>query len=348
MRALALGILLGGCGGAALPHGAGAAACGSCHVEQHAQWTGTAHARSVASPVFQALLPRVEGAWGEAARARCVACHQPGHGGDEGLGCVTCHGAVGNRGTANGALVVSLDAPLAGTKRVSNAVHEVEPRGFLSSPALCGTCHEVHGPGLLDEPTLTEFTAASWADGCVGCHTRPQGERSHRLLGVDPPWGAAPSEATRSADEARALWARALTLELLGVDGAAQVHLTNTGAAHAVPTGATHLRDVWVDVEATDARGRTVLFPRVMQLGARLTREGAEVALVTDATRVEPRGLAPQERRTVRVELPPEGAPWEVSATLRARAVRADTLAALALEGVEVPELEVSRAARGR
>ncbi|MEW5740615.1 MAG: hypothetical protein AB1938_16930 [Myxococcota bacterium] len=131
-------------------------------------------------------------------------------------------------------------------------------------------------------------------------------------------------------------------------DGAAEVSVTNTGAAHAVPTGATHLRDVWVDVEATDASGRRLLFPRVLELGARLTRDGAEVALATQASQVDPRGLSPGAGRTVRVPLPVGGAAWEVSAVLRARAVRADALAALQLDASQVPTRDVARATAGR
>jgi cytochrome c553 len=254
---------------------------------------------------------------------------------------------VGNRGAANGALVVSLDAPLAGPAAVSNAAHEVEPRGLLSSATLCGTCHEVHGPGLLEEPTLTEFSGSrfSASDDCITCHTNsraPRGEGRHALVGVDPRWGAHSED---DAAASTALWARALTLELRRVDDDFELTLTNSGGGHAVPTGATHLRDVWVDVEVIDGAGWRVTVPRVLELGARLTREGSEVALVTDATRVEPRGLAPGEARAIRIAVPRGlSAPVRAVARLSARAVRVDALVALGLESraAEVPTLAVA------
>lgn len=46
----------------------------------------------------------------------------------------------------------------------------VEP-GLLRSASLCGTCHEVTGPGVFQEPTTTEFRAASQDDAaCASCH----------------------------------------------------------------------------------------------------------------------------------------------------------------------------------
>ena len=107
---LVLAVVLAGCG-VETATGPRAEQCGTCHQAQYAQWQGSRHGQSTSSPVFTALLPRVERAWGATARARCVACHQPGHGGDETIGCVSCHQAIGNRGDANGALVVKLGIP---------------------------------------------------------------------------------------------------------------------------------------------------------------------------------------------------------------------------------------------
>ena len=92
---------------AALPHGANADACGTCHETQHAAWSTSAHATSGTSPVFVAMLPEVERAWGSTARERCVDCHAPAHGGDDGIGCVSCHAAVGNTAERDGLLRIS-------------------------------------------------------------------------------------------------------------------------------------------------------------------------------------------------------------------------------------------------
>jgi hypothetical protein len=286
--------------------------------------------------VLEAMLPAVEKAWGSVARARCVACHSPGHGGDATIGCVSCHAAVGNRGEGNGALVVDLQAPLAGPEGHQTSAHRTTSRGFLTSASLCGTCHEVHGPGLLEEPTLTEFRAAPFGDSCLSCH----GEGDHRFVGLDPPWGASADEAAIAAAASRELLSRALLLEVVRGESGVVVRLTNEKTGHAVPTGITALRDVWVDVELTDASGVHSQRPRVLELSSRMMRDEVEVALPTEATRIESRALAWGASREYPLEVPADVA---VVARLRARAVRGSTLTALGLEerAAEVPTLDV-------
>ncbi|MFZ5442664.1 MAG: multiheme c-type cytochrome [Myxococcota bacterium] len=332
--ALASALVLVGCAGPLAD--TDARSCGSCHVEQLANWEGSAHARSTSSPVFQALLPRVEAAWGATARAQCVACHQPGHGGDATIGCASCHLAIGNRGEANGALVVKTTVPVAGPRGdASRAPHEVTRRGFFESASLCGTCHEVQTPHLVEE-TLTEYRASSRAseDECASCHFD-----DHRFPGLEPKWGQSP-EARRAGQEAAvALVARALKLE---VTSSGEVRLTNHGAAHGVPTGQLSLRDLWVDVTVTSADGARTEFPRVIELGARLERDGKEVSLLTDATKVVSRSLHDGESRAW------SAPPGRLEARLMLRAIREDTLMALGLAELrdEVPGQLVATATR--
>lgn len=346
MRALLLFLLFAGCGVApTLPHGADAASCGTCHAKQLETWSSSAHARGTASPVFQALLPRVEAAWGKAARQQCVSCHSPGHSPDEGVSCVSCHAAIGNRGEQNGALVVDLERPLASTKtRLQNDAHAVAPRGLLGSASLCGTCHEVHGPGLFDERTLTEFRGAPGDDSCLSCH-EVGGAEGHRFSGVDPAWGAAESERAEADALARSLWAKGLELTVEGVGQGVRVTLTNQ-ARHAVPTGVAMLRDVWVDLEVRDAKGKVFDVPRLLDLRATLEREGAPVALITDASRVVSGSLAPGASRSMTWSRPVGvSAVLELNVVVRARAVRSEVLEALELRGRadEVTTHEVAR-----
>lgn len=317
MRALVL-VVLAGCGPAA-SHASGDAFCGSCHADQHAGWSESGHARSTASPVFQALLPKVEQAWGASAKARCVACHSPGHAGEERIGCVSCHGAVGNRGEKNGALVVDLEQPLSSrAKTFTNAAHEVAPRGLLTSASLCGTCHEVHGPALFDERTLTEFRQTGGEDSCLGCHEAA----GHRFAGVDPAWGESAEVRARADERASTLWRKGLELSV--VEGERDVVITVKNVTrHAVPTGVAVLRDVWVDVETADERHE------VMNLRAKTLRDGLEVPLITDAKEVVSGALEAGATRSVTVARP-------TRVVLRARAVRADVLEALAVDGAEV------------
>lgn len=253
-RALLL-LLLAGCATQSVIHEGTAAECGACHTDQAAQWKTSRHAQSDTSEVYRALLPRVKSSWGALAQARCVACHEPGHAGETFITCASCHLAVGNRGDANGALVVELDAAVGAPEVPERAPHAVSKRAFFNAPNLCGTCHEVKGPGHLDEPTLTEFFASPRELGasCASCHD------DHTFQGLS-------------------MMRQALKLELVG--GA--VRLTNVGAAHGVPTGAIALRDVWVDVEVDGVR-----YPRVIELGAEL-----DAAVFTDSSFIRSRSLA--------------------------------------------------------
>lgn len=325
-----------------------------------------AHASSGTSPVFEALLVRVAERWGDRAHDACVRCHQPGHGGDVGVGCVACHAAVGNNGTRDGRLVVDLDAPLAGpfSDPAPTEAHASTTRGLLASPDLCGTCHEVTAPGLLDEPTLSEHRdspAAAIGMGCVDCHMpeaardeialgagRARVGRSHRFVGVDPPWGASDAVARARAEETRVLVASAVGLSVEAGARATEVVvvLENRALGHAVPTGAAFLRDLWVDVEVERGDGTHETLPRVVELGSALLAGGAPVALVTDADEVRSRALAPDETRRVIVAIPEDAR--TVRARLSLRAVRHDALEALELASFvpAVPTLEVAVAER--
>jgi hypothetical protein len=348
----------------ALPYGASTESCATCHAAQAAEVAYAPHATSGTSPVFEALLPRVAERWGDRAHDACVRCHSPGHGGDVGIGCVSCHAAVGNNGSRDGLLVVDLDAPLAGPfdDPSPNAAHASTTRGLLSSPELCGTCHEVTAPGLLDEPTLTEHLASPAAElgiGCIDCHMpdEPRGEiasgagrarigRSHRFVGVDPPWGAPEEVARENNEQARALLASAVALSLEPGDapGEVVVVLENRALGHAVPTGAAFLRDLFVDVVVTREDGTTETLSRVAELGTELLAHGVPVSLVTDADEARARALRPDETRRIAV-LVGEGA-LAVEAVFSVRAVRYDALDALGLASrrSEVPTLEVARA----
>lgn len=358
---LAATACIGGCvgDGDALPFGTRAEDCGACHAAQHAEWSASRHAASAASPVFEALLPRVADRWGTVARDRCLACHAPGHGGDDAIGCVSCHAAVGNRGEQNAALVVDLDAPLAGPFAATEptAAHQTTTRALLASPVLCGTCHEVRGPGLLDEPTLSEYRASAQARegrSCVDCHmrelnraaiavgaTEARPRREHRFAGVDPAWGATPDEQARATTEAQALLASALSLSARWIDAThAEIRLDNVGAGHDVPTGAAFLRDIWVDARVVDAAERARDLPRVIELGARMLHGDREVTLPTDADRIEARGLASGDHRSVVIELPGGDVHGRrVEAVLRARAVRSDILESLGLPALGALEV---------
>ena len=314
--------------------------CASCHADHGDDHRLSPHARAAASPVFAAMLPDVEAEWGPVARQACEGCHAPAHSPDEGIGCVSCHAAVGNHETRDGALAVDLRAPIGGPRAGVDAPHAVRQSAFLSAPELCGTCHELSGPRLAVEPTFTEYLASPQAaDGetCASCHMPTlEGRRSHRFVGFDPLWDAPPEEAARAEAETLALLRAALALRVTRSDGALEIAVTNVGAGHAVPTGAAFLRDLWVDVE----RDGVVVAARVMTIGDQPMQGETPVPLLTRASHVVPGSLAAGETRVARV-----AATDDSQVILRGRAVRPAVRAALGLEGLSasVPVHEIAR-----
>jgi hypothetical protein len=337
-------------------------ACGSCHTSEYTAWKTSPLATSGTSPVFSALSARAGEAWGSEAKARCVSCHEPGYGGDPGIGCVACHSATGNLANRDGLLVVDTTRPISGpfTNPVPTPAHGSEAYGFLESPDLCGTCHQVTGPNLFREPTLSEFESSPAASGgatCATCHmpalasapvavgsSVSRARASHAFVGVDPPWGASPDVASAAAEATLALFRSGLVLTVGRSGDGLSVTLTNS-AGHAVPTGVAFVRSVWVDVAFANAESKTASVHSVLTLGAQPTHDGAPVALVTEADAVSDHVLEPGASRTVEVAPPAALAP-PVSAvvTLRARAVREEVLDALGLAalGAEVPTHEVA------
>ena len=341
-----------------LPLGSDAASCGSCHQEHYAQWRTSPHARASESPLLEAMLPEVEREWGLTARARCESCHQPAHDPlDDGIGCISCHAATGNHAERDGQLVVDPSRGIAGPLGTSDSTpaHRTRASELLTSPSLCGTCHELTGPNIVAEPTLTEYRASPAAQAgttCADCHLPDETPRawtdhspsvretsSHRFVGFDPPWGAGEEEAAAAAERTRALLASALELRIEPADGGVNVVLRNVGAGHSVPTGATFLRDLWVDVLVGGE-----LRPRVIALGDQPMHGEMQVPLLTRADHVDTGSLRAGDERTVFVE-----AEGEVSAWLRGRAVRSSVLSALGLEHLEpqVPVHEIHEARGG-
>lgn len=362
----------------ALPFGAASADCGACHDEHAAALEASAHGRATTSPVFTALVARAGEAWGEAARERCVRCHAPEHvpaedgmPAEPGIACVSCHAAAGNRGTADGALVLDLGAPLDGpfADAEPTPAHASRARGLVSDSTLCLTCHEVTGPALFVETTAAEHAEAVRRVGappCLTCHLPPREpgpiaagasldrpRRAHSFVGPRPPDALDPASLTLYEADLRELFGHdrvRLEVALAPADGetpaVARVVLTNAGMGHALPTGVAFLRELRVDVELVDGDGRTETRRAALVLGDVPTRAGEPVALVTDADAIERRRVEPGEAAEVALEL--GAAVREVRARLVLRAYREEVLAALGLDGRTAPEVVVLEAAARR
>jgi hypothetical protein len=142
----------------------------------------------------------------------------------------------------------------------------------LSSGKVCQACHSFELNGVKTQSTWEEYQASSAAKKgvtCQSCHfrsgtdyTKPEpGEvangrtRSHvfghalrSALKLEPTVKVNPFSGDASTPEARNIEARTL-----------EVRVRNTGAAHAIPTGVSDLRELWLEVIALDANGQAVL-----------------------------------------------------------------------------------------
>ncbi|TNF26760.1 MAG: hypothetical protein EP329_20635 [Deltaproteobacteria bacterium] len=307
--------------------------CGACHTREYAAWSESPHGRSSDSPVFRALVAEVRTTWGDATAKRCEGCHAPGHDGSDRIGCVTCHQALGNRGARDALLIVDPSAPIAAPHPPTGPTpHATRPGSFLASAELCATCHVLTGPEHFVESTWDEFLASPAAAAgltCQSCHLpRSDGRADHGLVSVTPPWGRGEPLLTERREAAAALVGAALDLTLAQTDDGVVVRLANARGGHSVPTGATLVRELWVEV-----RGPHAAVARALSVVATMTADGVTVPLPTEADTVVVGALAPGEAVERALALTPP-----VEATLYLRPVRADMAEALGFDP-DTPEL---------
>lgn len=279
-------LLIPACTGGGRSAGELADRCEGCHEEAAAEHAASRHAVAATSPVFLALVDEAQRTW--KAGAFCLGCHRPAGGTEAGLGCLTCHAAYGDLGPGDGALLLDEGGPVRAAAESGRAPHAVAPGGFLVSADLCGTCHQVEGPGPFREGPLDHWRAspaAARGDTCQRCHMRSgEGAVTHRPVGL----------VGGSAAEVQALLSSAVRLSVAGEGDEAVATLTAVADGHPTPDGGSFLRAVWLDLEVDGAVVAT------SWLSARLMAGAREVVLPTEADRAEPRGLAPGEVRSLR------------------------------------------------
>jgi len=291
---------------------------------------------------------------GETSRAFCDGCHVPPEATSDGLSCITCHAAVGNRGTENGQLVLDLDGPVRGpTGHGERAPHAVAESGFLKSPDLCGTCHDAKGvPGFAEAPFASwqSSPASKLGVSCADCHMQREpglaagGSMSHLVVGFDD---VPPDDASSAGAK---LGARVLSIEIeleSTTPSAPQVDVAvhHSGSGHAFPSGATFVRELWISLEVFDSNGApwfesgTVGAQERVQsddgairwLSSRTVRSGSEVASPTEAERLEHHGIAPESTRHELFSIVPPTESWTARACVRLRRYRPDMLDALGI-----------------
>ena len=265
---------------------AGSARCGACHREIAAEWASSGHRRAASDEAYRAVLAlrrRDAGAQAASAERHCAGCHEPiaqlaqvngarvnsaqasstPESRDEGVACLVCHRleALRRGTTGNGDLVVRAPRRLADWQIAARTdVHRSDlARPLLSRSEMCAGCHqqfvdEGRGyfrlQGTYDEWKMSRYAAGPDARRCQDCHM-PRvadgrgGHRSHAF--ARGPHGAV---AARVDAPAQAEAGGAVRLK---------VSVENRGVGHKFPVGASGTRDVWLEAQVRDARGRWLL-----------------------------------------------------------------------------------------
>jgi hypothetical protein len=269
---------------------ASSAACGTCHREEHAAWSRSAHARSHVDPLYVrelAVRPSVSCERCHAPLAEDVTTRTEGAWADEGVGCAACHVREG--------VVVH-------TRASGRAPHEtrIEPR--VGEVEACRSCHQFHfevpstiGPDLrapivtFDPRDWLQDTVGEWSEsdearaglGCSDCHVPERaGAHDHGLPGL------------RDV----ALASRALDVEVdVHAEQASDLVTVRlrSRAGHAVPTG-----DLYRTLELRAWREGEPASTRSERLGRVYARRGARRVEIEDDR------VMPGRDRVVTLRLP--------------------------------------------
>jgi len=192
----------------------------------------------------------------------------------DGVSCDVCHSITDVHEPRNARMTLTAD----GTKRATIAdpmptqAHGSAYSELHASGEVCGTCHNVTNPkDALVEQTFDEWAGSSFAeDGttCMDCHMPPRLGRAapdapirelhdHTMVGVDvsllPPDEFPGYELLR--DRSAELLRSAADLDVAAEGGEIVVTVTNR-AGHALPSGATAERQLWLEVVVWDDVGQ--------------------------------------------------------------------------------------------
>ncbi len=207
--------------------------------------------------------------------------------GKQGVGCDLCHQVVGTDGElGNTSIKVQPDGVKhAQLKDAVSPAHATAYSAFHESAEFCGNCHNVDHPGngMHLEMTYTEWKNGPYAEQgivCQDCHmtpgpgvTKPNAgkaaaggpERPHIYTMTFAGGNVGLGDAERAEERLKAAAEISIDVPEVvkpGSSAKAVVTVTNVGAGHYLPTGLTEVRQMWLEVEAVDASGKTVATQR--------------------------------------------------------------------------------------
>ncbi|MHB1017956.1 MAG: multiheme c-type cytochrome [Coriobacteriia bacterium] len=208
--------------------------------------------------------------------------------GAEGVTCDFCHQVSGTDGdvvgdtstavTGDGVKLGPVADPQQGT------AHEAAYSEFHKTAEFCGNCHDVNHPGngIPLEATYTEWKNGPYsAEGivCQDCHMTPgagvikprEGKsaaggptRDHVYMMTFAGANVGLGDAVRAEERLQSAARLDLDLPEIAEGGnvAVTTTITNVGAGHYLPTGLTDVRQMWLEVTATDSEGTELLRER--------------------------------------------------------------------------------------
>lgn len=308
---------------------------------------------------------------------------------NEGIQCDFCHMIDGVKETRNSGYTVKPSRTKLGPYADSvSSFHGTAFSPLFKSSDLCGTCHDVTHPvnGILLEATYTEWKESPYAEEgvtCQDCHMTegltakklhpgkagvggPEREHvsKHYFVGPNLIYANAPGAEKLKKLSERLLRSSA-TVEIGSPtktkDGFnLPVMVTNTGAGHYLPTGVTELRQLWLEIIATDEAGHEVFHSGGLDEHGNIS-EGAIIYFtdVIDKTgasttqfwnavkKVSDKRIPPRETVTevVRVKTGDTDGPITVEVALHYRSVSPRGLAEVGIPAdlVDIPIFTIAR-----
>ncbi|WMW21969.1 multiheme c-type cytochrome [Methanolobus mangrovi] len=206
-----------------------------------------------------------------------------------GVQCDFCHVVSGSDGTGNAPFTVTPgDTKWGPFDDSKSAYHESEYLELYTQSEYCGMCHQVIHPvnGLVIDDTYSSWKESQYGEDnivCQDCHMTegitefeanpgragsgaPKRDHisSHDIVGgnafIPVMFGA-----ENIADMAVERLQKATTMEVTTPEIASagdkvtiKATITNSGAGHNIPTGVSEIRQVWLEVNVTDATGNVI------------------------------------------------------------------------------------------
>jgi len=357
--------------------------CATCHDDFVATWSRSMHAQALTDPIYQYVVRRAKREGGRKLATFCESCHAPiavmgrleplnqnalPPQAVEGVTCDFCHQISGTSSHLGNA---SFKVTPNGTKRAQfddahSPAHRTAYSALHETSDFCGTCHNVAHPvnGLRLETTYSEWKSSSYAGNgvfCQDCHMTPGPgvtfpnpgaaaiggpPREHvytmTFAGGNVGLGDGP-RATANLRAAARIAIDAPAVARSGRDANVKVVVRNVGAGHDLPTGLTEVRQMWLEITATDRHGTQIASDR-RDFGTVLRDAAGHTGVdVWNAVAVAKDDRIPPGGQVVEQLAVPPNAPRPITIRARLRYRSAPESLAKAA-GVELPTTEMASA----